>query len=276
MDSRTGKQIRMGRLVDGKSGRTIILAYSHGLLLGPQPGMRTLDEMRAVVESCRRANGIMLSPGLVKPFEQAFVGPSRPSLVVHLDWTNFSRRVLPYDQGRQVSVATIEDVAAAGADAVMTYLLLGDDDPGREAEEIDRNARIARACERLGIVHMIEPRLSLERRHPERKLEPELMRLYCRMAAEVGADLIKCVWSGSVETMREIVESCPAPVLVAGGPRDDDHPDRGLQTARDALAAGCRGVVYGRTIYQSPDPEVALDRLRAIVHAPVVQQAGRA
>ncbi len=269
MDSRTGKDIRLGRLTEASSGRTIILAYSHGLILGQQPGMRTLDQMRAVVEACHRANGIMISPGLLKPLEQAFIGQGKPSLVVHLDWTNFSRKLLPYDQGRQVSVASIEEVAAAGADAVMTYLLLGDDDPCREAEEIDRNARIARACERLGIVHMIEPRLSLERRQPERKLEPALMQLYCRMAAELGADLIKCVWSGSIETMREIVETCPVPVLVAGGARDEANPDGGLGIARDALAAGCRGVVFGRTVYQSPNPEATLDGLRAIVHGPV-------
>ena len=86
--------------------------------------------------------------------------------MVHLDWSNFSRPVLPYEQGSQASIAVIDDVAAAGADAVMTYLMVGDDDPRREAEEIDRNAKTSRACERAGLVHMVEPRHSLERRDP--------------------------------------------------------------------------------------------------------------
>ena len=64
MDSRTGKQIRMGRLMRQPSGRTIIVAYSHGLLLGPQPGLRTLEDMRAVVHSCQAADGIMIGAGL--------------------------------------------------------------------------------------------------------------------------------------------------------------------------------------------------------------------
>jgi len=267
MDSRTGKRIRMGRLVNDLSGRTIVVAYSHGLILGPQPGLRTVAEMRAMVDHCRLADGLMVSPGMVRSLEHAFVGRTRPSLVVHLDWTNFSRGVLPYEQGSQVAVASIEEVAAAGADAVMTYLLLGDDDPRREADEIDRNARVARACERLGLVHMIEPRHSLERRNPERKLEPAIMQLSCRMAAEIGADLVKCVWSGSTESMRSIVESCPVPVLVAGGARDEREPDRGMAIARDAVAAGCAGIVFGRTIYQSADPAATLDELRRIVHA---------
>lgn len=268
MDSRTGKRIRSGRLAHEGSGRTILVAYSHGLILGPQPGMRTIDEMHRLVDACRRADGIMISPGMVRPLETAFIGRDRPSLVVHLDWTNFSRAVLPYEQGSQISVATIEEVAAAGTDAVMTYLLLGDDDPRREAEEIDRNARVARACERLGIVHMIEPRHSLERRHPERKLEPAIMQMACRMSAEIGADLVKCVWSGSVETMREIVETCPVPILVAGGARDDRDPDRGLVVARGAIEAGCAGLVFGRSIYQSADPAGVLDTLRSIVDEP--------
>ena len=45
----------------------------------------------------------------------------------------------------------IEDVLAAGADAVMTYLYMGYEDPEREKLEIGQNARLARACERWGV-----------------------------------------------------------------------------------------------------------------------------
>ena len=99
-----------------------------------------------------------------------------------------------------------------------------------------------------------------------RKLEPAIMQLYCRIAAEIGADLVKCVWSGSVDTMQAIVESCPVPVLVAGGARNEVDPASGVRMAREAILAGCRGLVFGRTIYQSPDPGATLDELRRIVH----------
>jgi class I fructose-bisphosphate aldolase len=261
VDSRTGKSIRLGRLIDEQSGRTIIVAYSHGLLLGPLPGMRTVTEMEALTDACRSAEGIMVSPGMIRALEQSFIGRTRPSLVVHLDWTNFSRSVVPYEQGSQASAARIEEVAAAGADAVMTYLILGDDNPHREAEEIERNARTARDCERMGLVHMIEPRHALERRSPERKLDPAIMR------AELGADLVKCIWPGSVDAMQEITATCPVPVLVAGGARLDDDPDRGLLIAKAAMDGGARGLVFGRSIYQSPDPGATLRSLRRVVHA---------
>lgn len=272
MDARTGKRIRLGRLFDSRSGNSIIVAFSHGVLLGPIAGMVGLAEMRLTVRRLAAADGIMIAPGLVEPLEDGFVGRQRPSLVVHLDWSNFSRAILPYEQGAQRSLATIEEVAAAGADAVMTYLLLGNDDPEREAEEIARNARIARACERWGIVHIIEPRHSLERRRPETKTDPDVMRLYCRIAAEIGADLVKCIWPGSVEALRGIVESCPKPVLLAGGARQERLLDA-VARAEAAMAAGCRGLVFGRNIYQAPEPAAALAALREVVHGAVDREA---
>jgi len=265
VDARTGKRIRTGRLFDETSGKTIIVAYSHGVLLGPIDGLAGLDQMRRTVDALAAANAIMVAPGMVRWLEDGFVGRNRPSLAVHLDWTNFSRPILPYDQGAQRSLATIEEVAAAGADVVMTYLLLGNDDPEREAEEIGRNATVARQCERYGIVHMIEPRHSLERRAPETKQDPEIMKLYCRISAEIGADLVKCIWPGSVERLRAIVESCPVPVLVAGGARKD-RPEDATQLAKDAMSGGAGGLVFGRNIYQADDPAAALDALRTVVH----------
>lgn len=265
MDARTGKRIRLGRLFDQTSGKTIIVAYSHGVLLGPIDGLVGLDQMRQTVQQLADAEAIMVAPGLVRGLEDGFIGRHRPSLAVHLDWTNFSRTTLPYEQGAQRSLATIEEVAATGADLVMTYLLLGNDDPEREADEIARNAAIARACERWGIVHMIEPRHSLERRMPDTKQDPDIMALYCRISAEIGADLVKCIWPGSVERMRAIVESCPAPVLVAGGARKE-RPADATRLGADAISAGAKGLVFGRNIYQANDPAAALAALRAVVH----------
>ena len=266
MDARTGKKIRLGRLFDQQSGKGIIIAYSHGVLLGPIPGMETVDEMRRVTDQLRQAEGIMIAPGLVRQLEDGFVGRDRPSLVIHLDWTNFSRSILPYEQGAQASLATIEDVSAAGADAVMSYLLLGNDDPQLERLEIERNAAISRACERLGIVHIIEPRHSQERRKPELKPSLDIMKLYCRISGEIGADIVKSVWSGSIAAMQAIAASCPAPIFVAGGAKKDRLEDV-LKLAEDALVSGCRGLVFGRNIYQSDDPAGVLAALRAVVHS---------
>lgn len=265
MDARTGKKIRLGRLFDQKSHKTLIVAYSHGVLMGPRPGMKSLDEMKQMSLNLSRANGLMVAPGLVTPLEEAFIGKDRPSLIVHLDYQSFSRDIMPYEEGATVEMARIEDVVATGAEGVMTYLYMGYEDPEREKMEIARNARLARACERWGIIMMIEPRSAREVRNPADKTDPKILSLYCRVSAEIGADLVKCIHPGYEEALRSVIEGCPAPVLVAGGSRAE-KPEQAYAGAESAMRAGAAGLVYGRNIYEASDPMPELERYLQIVH----------
>jgi DhnA family fructose-bisphosphate aldolase class Ia len=265
MDSRTGKKIRFGRLFNSSSGRTLIVAYSHGSFMGPMAGMASLEEMKRTAQALRAADGLMVSPGMVTALEEAFTGRDAPSLIVQIDWQSFSRKVLPYDEGAAASMTTVEQVAAAGGAAVMSYLYLGFQDPEREKMEIARNAALVRACERRGLLLMIEPRSASEKAKPGDKSDPAMMGFYARISAEIGADLVKVIDPGDDESLAEIVRSCPAPVLLAGGSRKADF-DLALERARAAVKAGCAGLVYGRNIFQHPDPSGALSLLKDIVH----------
>ena len=120
---------------------------------------------------------------------------------------------------------------------------------------------LARDCERVGMVLMIEPRLAMEKSRPDIRVDPAIMKLYCRISAEVGADIVKCIWSESVETMRDIAATCPVPVLMAGGPKKDTVAEA-IKMAQQAMEAGCQGLVFGRNVYQSPDPASVLAALR--------------
>lgn len=265
MDARTGKKIRLGRFFDQTSRKSLIVAYSHGVLMGPRPGMQSLKEMKQVASSLSRANGLMVAPGMVTPLEEAFIGRHCPSLIVHLDYQSFSRDILPYREGATVEMARIEDVVAAGADGVMTYLYLGYEDPEREKAEIARNARLARACETWGVILMIEPRSARESRHPGDKTDPQILSLYCRVSAEIGADLVKCIHPGNEDALRSVIEGCPVPVLVAGGARLE-NPEQAYARAESAMRAGAGGLVYGRNIYEAANPAAELERYLQIVH----------
>jgi class I fructose-bisphosphate aldolase len=265
MDARTGKRIRLGRLFDQQTGKSLIVAYSHAVLMGPQPGMRTMAEVRRVVHQVHNADGLLVTPGMLTQVEDAFVGKDRPALVIHLDYQSFSRPVLPYSVGATTLLANIEDVVAAGADAVMTYLYIGYDDPEREKAEIQRNAMVARACERWGVGLMIEPRSARENTHREDDANAALLALYCRIAAEIGGDIIKCVHPGSTEALADVVASCPVPLLVAGGPKEADV-EVAYQRARSAIDAGAAGLVFGRNVFSADDPAAELTRFRQIVH----------
>ena len=267
MDTRTGKKIRLGRIFDQQSGRTLIVAYSHGVIMGPLQGMRTLDEMQEVVHAISKVDALMVAPGLLPQLEDAFIGKDRPALIVHMDYQSYSRTVLPYDVGATVELGAAEDALAAGADAIMTYMYIGHEDPELEKLEIERNARLARACERLGLVMMIEALSAREKTHPEDKQNPAVLSLSCRIAAELGADIVKCQHPGTAEALAEIVTTCPVPLLQAGGAKTK-NPEDAFDIARQAMAAGSAGLVFGRNIFGADDPAAAVDRYREIIHSP--------
>jgi DhnA-type fructose-1,6-bisphosphate aldolase and related enzymes len=211
----------------------------------------------------------MISPGMLPLIHEKFVGRDKPGLILHLDWKNVGRSVYtPGKDGRSEGVlaqmAAIEDVAAAGFDAVMTYLYLGQMDSRLERAEIERNAHIARDCEKYGIGLIIEPRSALEGTDVGSHSAP-VMTTYCRIAADLGADLVKCVWPDSLETWQEITETCYVPVLLAGGPGGDDVPDT-LRLARDTVDRGGAGVMFGRRVFCAKDPVDVLKQLGDVVH----------
>ena len=232
--------------------------------------MESLSRLRSTAGVLAAADALMVAPGLVGPLEEAFVGRDRPALVVHADWQSASRPVFRNEGDAIAAVgaattATAEEAAAAGAVAVMTFLYAGFDDPALERDEITRNAAMARACERVGILHMVEPRSTRERVRPAERHDPAVGAYLARVAAEIGADIVKVIHPGSRESLAQVVDGCPAPVLLAGG-QEAEHEERARALAEDAVAAGCRGLVFGRAIIRADDPAAALARLRTIIH----------
>jgi class I fructose-bisphosphate aldolase len=269
MDSRTGKAVRLGRILRPETGSAVVVAASHGVMAGPPSGLKTKAEIEQVFEQLRGADGVMVTPGMIPLVENTFVGRDRPGFILHLDWKNHARGIYtPGKDGRSEGVlaqlADIGEVAACGIDAVMTYMYLGQKDTALEQAEIIRNARIVRDCERHGIAVIIEPRSALEGLDPD-ALSEKVMSMYCRIAADIGADLVKALWPGSVEAFAAVTSTCYTPVLLAGGAGGED-PHATLQLAADAMQAGAKGVMFGRRIFRAQQPAGVLRALNAVVH----------
>lgn len=269
MDSRTGKKIRTGRLIAPGTGRGVVIAASHGVMSGPPEGLRTKAEILQVFAELGEADGVMVSPGMLPLVEDFYVGRGRPALVLHLDWKNHGRKI--YTPGRDnrsegvlAQLADIEQVAAAGVDAVMTYLYIGQRDSTLERAEIERNARIVQDCAKYGISVIIEPRSALEAEGKD-ALSTEVLSLYCRISADIGADIVKVLWNDSVEAFAPVAETCFAPILVAGGAPQEDNEST-LQLAADAIAAGAAGIMFGRRVFRADKPAAVLSALRHVVH----------
>jgi putative autoinducer-2 (AI-2) aldolase len=94
------------------------------------------------------------------------------------------------------------------------------------------------------------------------KRDQRYLALACRVAAELGAHLVKTYYCDGFD---KVVESCPVPIVVAGGPKLDS--DRAvLELAYNAIQQGARGIDMGRNVWQSDHPVAMLKALRAVVH----------
>jgi class I fructose-bisphosphate aldolase len=266
MDARTGKKIRLGRILDPETGKGLVVACSHPVFAGPVPGLNTAAEAERAMRVLTAADGLLVAPGWVTRLEDLFAGRDRPALILHMDWKSAGRAFLKVPDTLLCPLFTIEEAMAAGADAVMTYLYYGQTDTGREREEIRRNAEVARACDRWGMVHIIEPRSAAEKENPQSIAAPVLA-AYARIGAEIGGAIIKTIHPGSAEGLKEVVAASPVPVMVAGGP-GDSAPDDVVAWSTDIMRCGAAGLVFGRRIYQSADPAALLKQLREVVHGP--------
>jgi len=74
-----------------------------------------------------------------------------------------------------------------------------------------------------------------------------------RIAAELGADVVKTAFPGTANGMTTVVEAAMGvPVVIAGGtplPRA-----QAIENARVAVHSGAAGVAYGRQIFLDPNP----------------------
>lgn len=94
--------------------------------------------------------------------------------------------------------------------------------------------------------------------------DPQLVADLSRIAAELGADIVKTENVGDAAAMAHVVRSCPVPVLLLGGPK---LPlEEVLANTAVALDSGARGVVFGRNAWQREDATEAMARLRSLVH----------
>ena len=85
--------------------------------------------------------------------------------------------------------------------------------------------------------------------------------LACRVAAELGAHLVKTYYCDNFE---EVVEGCPVPLIIAGGKKLPEP--EALKLAHDAITHGTAGVDMGRNIWQSEWPVAMIKAVQAIVH----------
>jgi fructose-bisphosphate aldolase, class I len=243
--------------------RALIVAFDHALVLGPIPGTEDpLGKIQRFAEA--EVDAILLNIGLIRQFVQSSLDVRIPPIIARIDWTTVWAVMRDGGKGalRSSLLARPEDALRHGADAVLTYMVVGTGDSEFEAKEVSRTADVARECERVGIPLIVE---SLARGSQiENPGDPAWINLHTRMAAELGADAVKTDYSGDPDSMRSIVEGCPIPILVLGGSRHACDEDA-LAVVRGAVSAGAAGVFFGRNVFQADNMHSFLQQARTIL-----------
>jgi len=258
-----GKKVRLNRVLGGAEHPALVVAFDHALVLGPIPG--TQDPLRQIRRFARaRADAVLLNLGLLRQFANASLTGPQPAFIARIDWTTIwsAKASMGGNELRSSVLARPEEALRHGADAVLTYMVIGTGDTDFESKEIARTAEVARECERIGIPLIVE---SLARGKEVRNSgDPQWLNTHTRMVTELGADAVKTDYSGDPATMRAVINDCPIPILVLGGSRQGSD-DEALRMVRDITLAGAAGVFFGRNVFQARDMDAFLTQARAIL-----------
>lgn len=241
-----GMANRLKRIIKPDTGRTVMLAVDHGYFMGPTTGLEQLDKM--VNPLLPYADTLMLTRGALRHYIDP--GVDIPVTLRISGGTSILNEENLLHEGLTCS---IEDAVRLNASCVAFSIMVG------AAYERDTILAFAEAIDEARAYGI--PTLCVTAVGRDMVRDAKYMRLASRLGAELGADIIKTYYVDGFET---VVESCPVPVVIAGGKKIPEK--EALQMAHDAVSAGASGVDMGRNIFQSESPVAMIQAVRAVVH----------
>lgn len=249
----TGKQIRLERILDRNSGRSVIIPLDHGVTVGPIEGLIDMPKtVNAIAEG--GANAVIGHKALPLYGHRGY--GKDIGLILHLS----ASTVLGPDPNNKVLVNNVQRALKMGADAVSIHINIGAEN---EADMLRDFGIISEECQEWGmpLIAMMYPRgKKVKKEH-----DVEVVKIATRVGAELGADIIKTNYTGSPESFSKVIEGCPVPVLIAGGEKMETDEEL-LTMVEQAISVGAKGVSIGRNIFQHQNPYLIVKTISAIVH----------
>lgn len=248
-----GKEIRIERIINRNTGRTVIIPMDHGVTVGPIKG---LEDMKKTIDDVVNggANAIILHKGLVRGGHR---GKGKDvGLIIHLSGSTS----LAPDPNFKVLVCTVEEAIQLGADVVSIHVNLGAED---ENEMLRDLGAISKKCVEWGM-----PLLAMMYTRGAKiknQFDVAVVKHAARVGAELGADIVKVNYTGSAESFKEVTSGCPVPVVIAGGEKMETDREI-LEMVEGAMKAGAAGVSIGRNAFQHKDPVAIVKAISSIVH----------
>lgn len=240
-----GIKSRLSQIFCKKSGRTVMLAFDHGFIMGPTSGLERIDlSIKPLIEfsdciMCTR--GILrtvIPPTINKPI--SFRADAGSTILTSLN---------------DESLVDIEEAIRLNVQLLAVMVAIGD--PDHEGLTIRNLAKTVDLGCRYGI-----PTLGVTAVGKNLTRDARYLSLATRVCAENGANVVKTYYCD--EKFEQVTNACPVPIVIAGGKK---LPERdALQLAKNAIDKGAAGVDMGRNIFQADSPIGMLLAVREIVH----------
>ncbi|NQT06745.1 MAG: 3-hydroxy-5-phosphonooxypentane-2,4-dione thiolase [Candidatus Omnitrophica bacterium] len=242
-----GIKNRLSRLIQ-PDGRCFFLPIDHGYFQGPTSCLEKPGE--TIKPLLPFADALFVTRGVLRSCVGA-VG-SKPIILRVSGGTSMVGKDLA-DEGLTTSM---EEIIRLNASAVGISIFIGSD---YERQTLLNLSKLVNECENYGIPVMAVTAVGKEME----KREARYLALCCRIAAELGARVVKTYWCE--KDFEKVVKGCPVPVVMAGGPKCKTELEV-LEFVHDGLEKGAIGINLGRNVWQSPHPVAMAQALHAVIH----------
>ena len=237
---------RMSKIIRPEDNRCVMLAVDHGYFLGPTERLEVPSNIIKPLLSY--ADSLMLTRGILR----TSVNPNN-GLPIVLRVSGGSS-IVGEDLSNETITTSVEEAIRLNASCLAISIFVGSK---HEHQTLSNLAKLVNEGERYGI-----PVLAVTAVGKEMARDARYLGLACRIAAELGAHIVKTYYC---ENFEKVIEGCPIPVIIAGGKKLPQEADA-LELAYNAVQHGAAGVDMGRNIWQSDYAVEMIKAVRAIVH----------
>ncbi|MDR1154221.1 MAG: 3-hydroxy-5-phosphonooxypentane-2,4-dione thiolase [Bacteroidales bacterium] len=238
-----GIKDRMSRIFNPETGRTVMLAFDHGYLMGPTSGLERLD--LAIPPLIPYADSLMCTRGALR----STVPPTANKPVC----LRYSSGTTVLTELNDECILDIEEAVRMNASAIAIMVSAGGT---YEAKTVENLVRTADYGYRYSI-----PVLGVTAVGRELVRDARYLSTASRVCAENGATFVKTYYC---DDFVKVVNSCPVPIVIAGGKKLPEK--EALELCYHAVNDGAAGVDMGRNVFQSDCPVAMIQAVRGIVH----------
>jgi putative autoinducer-2 (AI-2) aldolase len=241
-----GMKNRISKIIRPEDNRCVMLAVDHGYFLGPTERLEVPSN--TINPLLSYADSLMLTRGILR----TSVNPNNGIPIVLR--VSGGSSIVGEDLSNETITTSVEEAIRLNASCLAISIFVGSK---YEHQTLSNLAKLVNQGERYGI-----PVLAVTAVGKEMARDARYLSLACRIAAELGAHIVKTYYC---ENFERVIEGCPIPVIIAGGKKLPQEADA-LELAYNAVQHGAAGVDMGRNIWQSDYPVEMIKAVRAIVH----------